>query len=98
VHWCECVRSLGTGVTDSCELEFGCWELNLGPLEEQRVLFTKPSLQPTSELILSKENPNPSFLSHTHICVYVYIYVYVYMCVCVCVCVYIYIYIPEGNK
>ena len=31
----------GTGVTDSCELLCGCWELNLGPLEEQRVLLTR---------------------------------------------------------
>jgi hypothetical protein len=26
--------SPGTGVTDSCELQCGCWELNLGLLEE----------------------------------------------------------------
>jgi hypothetical protein len=32
---CEGVGSLGTGVTDSYELPCGCWELNLGPLEEQ---------------------------------------------------------------
>lgn len=24
-----------TGVTDGCEPLFGCWELNVGPLEEQ---------------------------------------------------------------
>ena len=28
------VGSLGTGVVDGCELPHGCWELNLGPLEE----------------------------------------------------------------
>ena len=53
VHWwvclhvylCEGVRSPGTGVTDSCELQCRCWELNLGPLEEQLVLLTvEPSL------------------------------------------------------
>ena len=37
--WClprteEEVRSPRTGVTDSCELPCGCWELNPGPLEE----------------------------------------------------------------
>ena len=34
------VRTPGTGVTDSCELSCGCWELNPGPLEEQLVLLT----------------------------------------------------------
>lgn len=44
---CEGVRSLGTRVTASCELLCTCWELNLGPLEEQPVfLTTKLSLQP----------------------------------------------------
>lgn len=33
--------------TDGCELPRGCWELSLGPLEEQLVLLTnEPSLQP----------------------------------------------------
>ena len=42
---CEGVGSPGTGVTDSCELPYGCWELNSGFLEEQPVLFTaEPSL------------------------------------------------------
>ena len=46
VHWCSaclcvCVRHQipGTGVTDRGELPCRCWELNLGPLEEQPVLF-----------------------------------------------------------
>jgi hypothetical protein len=42
---CEGVRSPGTGVIDSCELLYGCWDLNSGPLEEQTVtvlLTTKP--------------------------------------------------------
>lgn len=35
-----------TGVTQSSELPCGCWELNLGPREEQPVLLTsEPSLQ-----------------------------------------------------
>jgi hypothetical protein len=29
-----CVRVSDLGVTDSCELPYGCWDLNLGPLEE----------------------------------------------------------------
>jgi hypothetical protein len=37
----------GAGVTDSCELLCGCWELNLGPLQKQPVLSTpEPALQP----------------------------------------------------
>ena len=36
LHVCLCEGgSPGTGVTDSCELPCWCWELNLGPLEEQ---------------------------------------------------------------
>ena len=32
-------------ITDGCEPPCGCWELNLGPLEEQSVLLTsEPSL------------------------------------------------------
>jgi hypothetical protein len=53
VCWClgrteEGVRSPGTGVADGCEPP-GCWELNLGPLEEQAgsALTLAPSLQPT---------------------------------------------------
>jgi hypothetical protein len=38
--------SPGTGVTDSCELPCGSWELNQGGLKEQPVLLTtEPSLQ-----------------------------------------------------
>ena len=42
-------------MTDGCEPPCGCWELNLGPLEEQTVLLTtESSLQPqiTRPLIL----------------------------------------------
>ena len=38
------IRSLGTRITDGCELPYGCWELNLGPLEEQPVLLTTVTL------------------------------------------------------
>jgi hypothetical protein len=38
-------------MTDGCEPPCGCWELNLGPLEEQSVLLiTEPSLQPQGAL------------------------------------------------
>ena len=40
-----------TGATDICELPCGCWELNLGPLEEQ-LLTTVPSLQLNSVFLL----------------------------------------------
>jgi hypothetical protein len=44
---CEGVRSPETGIANSCELPYECWELNLGPLKEQPVLLTtEPSLQP----------------------------------------------------
>lgn len=33
------VRSPGPGITDSCELPSGCWELNPVPLEEQPVFL-----------------------------------------------------------
>jgi hypothetical protein len=43
MHWCEVDRSS----IDSCELSCGCWELNLGRLDEQPVLLTSElSLQP----------------------------------------------------
>lgn len=40
--WClqnpeEGVGSLETGITDGCEF-CGCWEMNLGPLEDQGLL------------------------------------------------------------
>lgn len=43
----EGVRSLGPGVTDSHRPPCRCWELNLGPLEEQQAPLTAvPSLEP----------------------------------------------------
>jgi hypothetical protein len=48
----EGVRFPGTRITDSWELL--CWELNLGPLEEQPVLLTtEPSLQPPGSILYS---------------------------------------------
>ena len=38
------LESLGTGVTDGWVPPWGCWELNLGLMEEQSLFF------PTSEL------------------------------------------------
>jgi hypothetical protein len=35
----EHLGSLGTGVTVSCKLLCGCWELNLDPLQEPQVLL-----------------------------------------------------------
>jgi hypothetical protein len=46
---CEDIGSPAIGVTDSCELPCGCWELNPSSLEEQPgLLTTEPSLQPQS--------------------------------------------------
>ena len=40
-----CVRVSDLGVTDSCKLPCGYWELNLGPLEGQLMLLTtEPTL------------------------------------------------------
>ena len=34
-------------ITDGCEPQCGCWELNSGPLEDQTMFLTsEPSLQP----------------------------------------------------
>ena len=47
MHICEVVRSPGTGITDSCELSCGCWDLNLGSLKNKPMFLTaKPSPQP----------------------------------------------------
>jgi hypothetical protein len=40
---CESVRFPRGGDRGTCELPHGCWELNLGPLEEQPVLLTAES-------------------------------------------------------
>jgi hypothetical protein len=45
-HVCACWTSW-SWVIDSCELSYGIWELNQGPLQEQHVLIvSEPSLQP----------------------------------------------------
>ena len=41
-------------ITDGCEPLCGCWELNLGPLEEQSVLLTAElTLQPPSDCLFT---------------------------------------------
>jgi hypothetical protein len=50
---CKSVGFPGTGIADSCELPYRCWELNLGPLEEQPVHLTaKLSPQPQNYCFL----------------------------------------------
>jgi hypothetical protein len=44
---CENIGSSGVGITDSCKLLYGSWELNPHSLEEQPELLTTESyLQP----------------------------------------------------
>lgn len=49
--WClqwsqEGVRSPGIGVMNACEPPHGCWEQNLGRLQEQQMLLApEPSVQ-----------------------------------------------------
>jgi hypothetical protein len=40
--WVSVPREARTKVTDGCELPYKCWELNLGPLEEQPVHLSPP--------------------------------------------------------
>lgn len=48
------IGSLRTGVTGGCDLTWGCGELNLGLLEEQRVLWsTEPSHQPDNLVFIA---------------------------------------------
>ena len=42
------IKASRLGVRDGCELPCGCWELNLGFLQEQQCLAIEPSLQPIS--------------------------------------------------
>ena len=56
LHIClsEGVRFPRTGVTDRCKLQWGCWELNPGPLQEQSVLLTtEPSPSPRTQVLLT---------------------------------------------
>ena len=60
LHICLCLTRPEEGIksifncrgivaTDGCELPCGCWQLDLGPLQEQPVLLTtESSLQPHS--------------------------------------------------
>ena len=57
-------RSLETIHTASCEQPCGCWELNSGPLQNQPVPFSEPSLQPCSfplshEIFMTPKVPHP---------------------------------------
>lgn len=46
LHVCVYVRvSQALEVTDSCELQWGFWELDLGPLEEQPMISSAPNTQ-----------------------------------------------------
>jgi hypothetical protein len=43
----EGVRSPKAGVTNGCDLPYGCWQSNLSPLGEQSIiLHTEASLEP----------------------------------------------------
>jgi hypothetical protein len=46
----------GTGLTDSCKLPCGCWELNLSPLKDQPmpILTMEPSRQTLGGVVLIK--------------------------------------------
>lgn len=50
-----CAWSHVTGVTDGCELLWGCWESNPGFLQDQPVLLTpEPFLHPVFFSLLKK--------------------------------------------
>ena len=52
-HTPACQKRASVNITDGCEPPYGCWELNLGPLEEQPVFLTAmSSLQPPHFQIL----------------------------------------------
>lgn len=66
------LRSLRTGIRDSCDLSCGCWELKPRPLKEHAVFFTaepqrgserKPHLSVSSSMI--------GFLNY--ICVFIHV-------------------------
>jgi hypothetical protein len=49
----EDTRYPGTGLRAGCELPCGCWELNLGPMQELQVFLTAElSLQPLMYILL----------------------------------------------
>jgi hypothetical protein len=45
----EGIRNPGPGAISSCEQLCGCWELNLGPLQEQQVLLLLHHLSRTQK-------------------------------------------------
>jgi len=60
----EGVESSGSGITDGRELPYGCWELNLSPLEEQSMFLTmEPSISPALPTYHFKSNLIRSFKS-----------------------------------
>lgn len=57
IYVCEGANSPGTGITESSELPCGCWQLKLGPLEEQPVFLTSepaPSTMPSFKSLKCK--------------------------------------------
>jgi hypothetical protein len=60
-----CVKVSDPGVTDSCELPCGCWELNRGPPEEQSVLPTaEPPLHPADAVFYNGVSLDISITLH----------------------------------
>lgn len=58
--WCpqkpeDSVGSLGTGVTDDCELPCRCRELNSGPLEEEPAILLTAELSLQSQVLFKTE-------------------------------------------
>lgn len=45
----EGVSPLGTVVMDGCEPLCECWELNLGPLQDQQLLLPHSAISPAPE-------------------------------------------------
>jgi hypothetical protein len=84
--WClqrseEGIQSPGTGDTDACEPLCGCWELKLGPLEEQVLLTALTS--PAPNYILKSAYKVVGFHRGTFfkkLCMlYIYIYTHIYI-------------------
>ena len=69
-------RSPGTGVTDSCKPPCGCWESNLGTLEEQSMLLAAEPIFHTLQWYFKRHMcfctnlclliTNTIFKKHTH--------------------------------
>lgn len=50
-----------TGITESCKLQYMCWEVNVGPLQEQKGSLKPCVISPASEIFLVT-------FYHTYIC------------------------------